>query len=80
MATRRVMLKYPNGLIKEPIVSRMVKRFDIEVNIRRARVTETLGEMALELDGDSGALDAAVRYLEEQGVLVEPLEGDLVSP
>ena len=80
MATRRVMLKYPNGLIKEPIVSRMVKRYDIEVNIRRARVTETLGEMALELDGEAGALDAAVRYLEEQGVLVEPLEGDLVSP
>lgn len=80
MATRRVMLKYPNSLIKEPIVSRMVKQYDIEVNIRRARVTETLGEMALELDGDSAALDSAVQYLEAQGVLVEPLEGDLVSP
>lgn len=80
MATRRVMLKYPNGLIKEPIVSRMVKQYDIEVNIRRARVTESLGEMALELDGEPGALDAAVGYLEGQGVQVEPLEGDLVSP
>lgn len=80
MATRRVLLKYPNALIKEPIVSRVVKQYDIEVNIRRARVTETLGEMALELDGEPGALDQAVQYLEAQGVQVEPLEGDLVSP
>lgn len=80
MATRKVMLKYPEGLIKEPLVSRMVKRFDVEVNIRRARVTETVGEIALELEGSPDNLERAVRYLEEQGVEVDPLEGDVVSP
>ena len=80
MATRKVMLKYPEGLIKEPLVSRMVKRFDLEANIRRARVTETIGEIALELEGTPESLEQGIRYLEEQGVQVEPLEGDVVSP
>jgi ABC-type methionine transport system ATPase subunit len=80
MATRRVVLKYPQELIKAPVLSRMAKRFDIEFSIRRARVSEELGELALELEGEPDALENSVRYLEEQGILVEPLEGDVVSP
>ena len=44
MATRKVMLKYPEHLIKEPVLFRMAKQFDVMPNIRRARVTETVGE------------------------------------
>ena len=80
MATRRVMLKYPEGLIKEPLVSRMVRRFNIDANIRRARVTDTVGEIALELEGAPDSVEQGIRFLQDQGVLVEPLEGDVVSP
>jgi hypothetical protein len=48
-------------------------------NIRRARVTETVGEIALELEGESESLSRGIRYMEERGVLVEPLEGDVVE-
>ena len=40
MAKRKVMLKYPEQLIKEPVLFRMAKAYDVMPNIRRARVTE----------------------------------------
>jgi L-aspartate semialdehyde sulfurtransferase ferredoxin len=80
MATRKVMLKYPERLIQEPVLFRMVRQFDVMPNIRRARVTDTVGEIALELEGSPENLERGVRYLQEQGVQVEPLEGDVVSP
>jgi len=80
MATRKVMLKYPEDLIKEPVLFEMVKKFDVMPNIRRARVTDTVGEIVLELDGPADQLDAGVRFMEARGVIVEPLEGDVVSP
>ena len=80
MATRKVMLKYPENQIQSPLLFEMAKRFDVMPNIRRARVTETVGEIALELVGDPENLASGIRFLEEAGVLVEPLEGDVVSP
>jgi L-aspartate semialdehyde sulfurtransferase ferredoxin len=80
MATRKVMLKYPEHLIQEPVLFRMVRQFDVVPNIRRARVTETVGEIALELEGTPENLERGVRYLQEQGVDVTALEGDVVSP
>ena len=80
MATRKVMLKYPEDRIKEPVLFQMAKQFDVMPNIRRARVTETVGEIVAELDGAPEALEQGIRFLEERGVLVEPLEGDVVSP
>lgn len=80
MAVRKVHLCYPEQLIKEPVLFRMARRFDVTPNIRRARVTETVGEITLELEGDDSALDAGIRYLEDCGVVVDPIEGDIVSP
>jgi ABC-type methionine transport system ATPase subunit len=80
MSTRKVMLKYPEGLIKEPVLFEMAKKFDVMPNIRRARVTDTVGEIVLELDGPADELERGIRFMEERGVIVEPLEGDVVSP
>jgi ABC-type methionine transport system ATPase subunit len=80
VATRKVVLKYPENLIKEPLLFRMVRRFDVMPNIRRARVTDTDGEMTVELEGTPENLEAGLAFLQEQGVIVEPLAGDIVSP
>jgi ABC-type methionine transport system ATPase subunit len=80
MATRKVMLKYPENLIQEPVLFRMVRQYDVMPNIRRARVTDTVGEIALELEGTEENLEQGIQFLRDQGVLVEPLEGDVVSP
>lgn len=80
MATRKVMLKYPENLIQEPVLFQMVRQYDVMPNIRRARVTDTVGEIALELEGSADNLEQGIQFLRNQGVLVEPLEGDVVSP
>lgn len=74
--TRRVTLVFPQNLIQEPVVFTMAKRFDVMPNIRRARVTETIGEMTLEIEGKPADLDKGIAYLESRGVKVEPVTGD----
>jgi len=80
MAKRKVMLTYPEHLIQEPVLFTMAKQFDVVPNIRRARVTDTVGEIALELEGSPENVEAGIRYLQVRGVQVEPIEGDVVSP
>ena len=73
---RQVMLVFPPDQIKEPAVFMMAKKFDVMPNIRRARVTETVGEMTLELEGTPKDLEAGIRYLESRHIKVEPVVGD----
>jgi ABC-type methionine transport system ATPase subunit len=79
MPTRKIMLKYPERLITEPVLFRMARQFDVMPNIRRARVTETIGEIVLTLEGSAENLERGVQYLREVGVQVEPVEGDIVE-
>ncbi|MEE8329884.1 MAG: NIL domain-containing protein [Thermodesulfovibrionia bacterium] len=75
----RVKLTFPQHLIKEPVIFTMVKKYDIMPNIRRARVTETVGEMVLELEGSEENLKNSIEFLRQQGVVVELVEGDIVE-
>ena len=76
----RVRLTFPAHLIQEPIVYRLVKDFDIVINIRRADVKADYGWMALELDGEEAQLERGVKWLKEKGVQVDPIERDVISP
>ncbi len=53
---KRVKLTFPQHLIKEPVIFTMAKKYDVMPNIRRARVTETVGEMVLEIVTGGGIL------------------------
>ncbi len=76
MATRRIKLIFPQELIKEPLIFTMAKKFDVMPNIRSARVTESAGEVVLELEGTEKKLEEGIAYLAERGVKVEPVEED----
>jgi ABC-type methionine transport system ATPase subunit len=79
MAKKQVTLIFPQHLIKEPVIYMMAKEFDIVPNIRRAKVTESVGEVTLELEGSDESLKRAVSFLEKKGVKVEPVVGDVVG-
>lgn len=79
MAKRQVTLIFPQHLIKEPVIYMMAKEYSVVPNIRRAKVTETVGEVTLELEGPEEALRQAVTFLERKGVKVEPVVGDVVG-
>ena len=74
--TQRVTLVFPQNQIKEPAVFLMAKKYDIMPNIRRARVTETIGEMMLELQGTEKNLENGIKFLESRGIKVEPVNGE----
>jgi ABC-type methionine transport system ATPase subunit len=76
---QRMKLTFPQHLIKEPVIFSMAKKYDVMPNIRRARVTETVGEMVLELDGTEENLKKGIQSLREQGIAVELAEGDTVD-
>lgn len=74
----RVKLFFPEALIREPVVARLVRLHDITPNIRRASIEEDIGWMVLDLDGDPEAISRAVAWLSEIGVEVDQL-GDVLE-
>lgn len=74
----RVKLVFPEALIREPVVARLVRQFAITPNIRRASIEDGMGWMVLDLDGEPAEVDLAVAWLSEIGVEVDQL-GDLLE-
>jgi ABC-type methionine transport system ATPase subunit len=79
MRQLRVKLTFPEDLIRQPIVGRMVKEFDVMPNIRRASVEERVGWMVCELDGEDDALENALAWLTRVGVQVDRLSDIIES-
>jgi ABC-type methionine transport system ATPase subunit len=80
MARTRVRLTFPASLVQEPILYRLVKDFDILINIRRAEVRVDHGWVALEMEADQETLDRGVAWLRQRGVQVDPIERDVIVP
>jgi len=76
---KRVKLTFPQNLIKEPVIFTMARQFNVVPNIRRARVTETVGEMVLELEGPEEDLEKGIQWLREKGIDIELVEGDIIE-
>ena len=74
----RVKLTFPEELVREPIIARMVKELDVVPNIRRADVGEHSGWIICELDGDPEVVDRSVAWLRGEGVQVDLL-GDVIE-
>ncbi len=75
----RVKLTFPQDLIKEPVIFTMARKYDVIPNIRRARVTETVGEMILEVEGEDETVNKGIESLKQQGLDVELVEGDILE-
>ena len=76
---KRVKLTFPQDLIKEPVIFTMARQFNVVPNIRRARVTETVGEMVLELEGSDEDLEKGIQWLRNKGIDIELVEGDIIE-
>jgi ABC-type methionine transport system ATPase subunit len=78
MANVRVKLTFPEQLIKQPLLGRLDRMFDVLPNIRRANIEDDLGWIICELTGERDSVDKALAWLEEAGVEVSHL-GDVVE-
>ena len=76
---KRVRLTFPQHLIKEPVIFKMAKEYDVMPNIMSAQVIGTVGKMELELEGTEENLEKGLQSLRDQGINVELIEGDIVE-
>ncbi len=76
---QRLWLMYPPRLIQRPLLWELGRRFKVVTNIRQAKVTDEIGIVCLEVDGERNAVKAAIRWLEKLGVNVEPVEISVIE-
>lgn len=79
MAKQRIKFTFQEGLIREPVIWRLGREFEIVTNIRRADVTDDRGWVVLELEGDLEEIERGLKWMQEQGVRVDPVPGDIVE-
>ena len=76
--SRRVVLRFPRTLVDQPIVSKLIKDYNLDFNILKASVSpKEEGLLVLELVGQSKDFDKAMAYLTEAGVVTQPLSRDI---
>lgn len=79
MARRRVRLTFTPRLVTEPVIHQLGSRFGVITNIRRADVTRDEGWVVLEVEGEPDDVERALSWCAEQGVRVDPVEGELAT-
>ena len=80
MARTTVRLTFRGDTLNDPIIYRMGQDFKVVTNIRRADVRADHGWMVLELEAPDDKLGQGVAWLRQQGIKVDPIEGDMVLP
>ena len=76
---QRVYLTFSEQTVREPLIWKLAREFDVVTNIRTAEVREHMGLVGLEIEGKSEVVEAAVKWLEEQGVHVDPIEQNIIE-
>jgi ferredoxin len=65
-------------LVDQPIVSRLIRDYNLDFNILKASVSpREEGLLVLELQGQRKDFDKAMDYLTEAGVVTQPLSRDI---
>ena len=78
MQKKKVVLTFPYKLINEPITYHLIKDYDLEVNIIRARISpREEGRLMMEISGKEEPLRKGMKYLKELGVEVQSLAQDI---
>jgi len=76
--SKRIVLRFPRRMVDRPIVSRLIKDYNLDFNILKASVTpEEEGLLVVELSGEQADYDKGIRYLAETGVRIQSLSQDV---
>ena len=75
----RLWLMYPPKLITNPVIWELGKRFPVVTNVRQASVTDEIGIVCLELEGQRDDIKSAIKWLEKNNIKVEPVEINVIE-
>ena len=79
MARQRVRFTFNGDMVREPIIYRLGRDFDVTTNIRRADVRADVGWVILELDGSDDDIQRGLDWVGSTGVRVDPIAGDVIE-
>lgn len=78
MNTRIYVLKFPKEVIDQPIISNLVRKYDLDFNILKATILlQQEGVMVLEFIGHKANVKKGIAYLNEMGVSVKSMAGNI---
>lgn len=76
---RRYALRFSPTLVEQPIVSKLARTYDVDINILNADVASGRGgKLIVELSGTETNLDESVTYLGSLGVVVSEMVKELL--
>lgn len=74
MINKKVVLKFSAELVEQPIIYRLIKNYDLMVNIIKGNINpRRQGSLIIELSGRPDNFSEGINFLEGLGVTVEPL-------
>ena len=75
---KRVIFRFSPDSVKKPLMSQLVRKYDIDVNIWNADVSYGReGKLVVELDADEDALEQGLEYARSIGVHWSPMTKEL---
>lgn len=78
MTKKRLVLTFSPNLVDQPITYQLVKKYDLMVNILRARITpREHGELTVEISGTGKNVKSGMQFLSGLGVGVHPLAREI---
>ena len=70
-STMKLSLAFPPESTQKPVLNSIMRDYDLVFNILNAQIQPGLrGSMTVEVSGDAHRIQDAIRYLEEQGIIV----------
>jgi L-aspartate semialdehyde sulfurtransferase ferredoxin len=76
---QRVYLTFSEKTVREPLIWKLGHEFDVVTNIRTAEIREHMGLVGLEIEGKPAVVEASIKWLQEQGVHVDPIEQNIIE-
>jgi len=78
MLSKKLVLKFPPRIVREPIVYHLVKDYDLRVNILRASISpDEAGHLVIDVEGTSEQIEGGCTYFEGVGVEWQLLTKDV---
>lgn len=76
--TQRLFLKFPRCETEKPIVYHLVRDYDLQINIFRAKVTpDEEGYLVLDVTGESDNIERGMDYVRTFNVTIDPFNKDV---
>ena len=76
---RRYALRFSPTLVEQPLVSKLARAYDVDINILNADVASGRGgKLIVELVGTEKALEDSVEWLSDSGIIVSEMVKELL--